>query len=175
LEGLEDAWDDRFDGDLRTVSSCAKEADRFPTWLLDFLLPFVAHKILHRIKKDDTISGDETFEYSDWKLRRNSAIFAIIACAALSTMPIFVLYHISNIVVRLCFTCAFSLIFTSCMATFTSATRSEVFAATVTLALFKWFSLGRAGAAAVNEWHPAINNYLGDQRYLRSTSVPTII
>jgi hypothetical protein len=144
LEMPEDAWDRRFDGDLVALSTRANEGDRFSKWLADSLLPFIHRKILHRNRKEDE-PNDKTYEYSDKTLSRVSEVAAIIASSCLPTVPIFALNFISNVLVRLGFTLAFSVVFTCCLAIFTSARRSEVFAATVALASVQVVFIGTSG------------------------------
>jgi hypothetical protein len=144
LEVPQDAWDERFDQDLVALSSRPNELDRFSIWLTDCVVPFVHNKILHRTRKANE-AENQTYQYSDRALSRISEVVAIITSSSLPVVPIFALHFISSIVVRLCFTLAFSLVFTCCMAIFTSAKRSEIFAATVTLASVQVVFIGTSG------------------------------
>ena len=144
LEHPEDAWEERFDADLVALSTRPNEGDRFSTWLTDRVVPFVHHHILHRTRKVGE-AEDQTYEYSDKNLSRISEVVSIFASSSLPVVPIFALYFISDVVVRLCFTLAFSLVFTCCMAIFTTAKRSEVFVATVALASVQVVFIGATG------------------------------
>lgn len=144
LEMPEDAWDERHDRDLVALSTRVNEGDRFSKWLADSVMPFIHRTILHRNKAENE-PENKTYEYSDKTLNRVSELAAIVASSSLPTVSIFALYFISSDVMRLVFTLAFSIVFTCSLAIFTSARRSEIFAATVALAAVQVVFIGVNG------------------------------
>jgi hypothetical protein len=81
----------------------------------------------------DGDEGEET-QYSERILNRLVLSITLLVSSLLPTVSIIVLNYIRPTVWRLVFTLLFSVVFNVCLAVFTAAKRSEIFAATVGLA-----------------------------------------
>jgi len=85
---------------------------------------------------DENVEGEEGEEtqYSDRTLNRLVLSVTLLVSSLLPPVSIIVLNYIKKTVWRLAFTLLFSVVFNVCLAVFTAAKRSEIFAATVGLA-----------------------------------------
>ncbi|KAL2354460.1 hypothetical protein BJ546DRAFT_60568 [Cryomyces antarcticus] len=80
------------------------------------------------------IPGDDHIEIDDRALNSAAGRFTVVLASLLPTATMFVLNAIHQPSSRLAFVMAFSVVFTMCLAVFTSARRIEIFAAAVSLA-----------------------------------------
>lgn len=89
--------------------------------------------------------GEET-QYSDRILNRLVLSVTLLVSSLLPTVSIIVLNYIQPTIWRLVFTLFFSIVFNVCLAVFTAAKRSEIFAATVGLASVQVVFIGTTTA-----------------------------
>lgn len=95
--------------------------------------------------EDIGAEGEET-QYSDRILNRLVLSVTLLVSSLLPTVSIIVLNYIQPTIWRLVFTLFFSIVFNVCLAVFTAAKRSEIFAATVGLASVQVVFIGTTTA-----------------------------
>jgi hypothetical protein len=131
--------DDRLDidqeraSDLVTMSREAIEHDFFSRWLSDEVLDKFHSLVGWRLKRPvDDESG--IYHYRKLHLRAFSHLIGVILASVIPAASIFTLYFVPHPVDRLVVLLGFSVLFSVCLALFTSARRVEVFSATAAFA-----------------------------------------
>jgi hypothetical protein len=102
--------------------------------------------------EEDVVEDDrgET-EYSERLLNRLVLSVTLLVSSLLPTVSIIVLNYIGPPIWRLVFTLFFSVVFNVCLAVFTTAKRSEIFAATVGLASVQVVFIGTTTGGSGNK------------------------
>ncbi|KAM0803376.1 hypothetical protein BDR22DRAFT_886751 [Usnea florida] len=117
--------------DLVALSSKHRQRDRFERWAGDNLLGAFHRLVASRSNNNvgaDVESGPT--EYSDEKISMAADIVCTILAPLLTTVPMFILFFVTDITKRLGIIMAFTTLFSISLAMFSSARRIEVFAAT---------------------------------------------
>jgi len=117
--------------DLVRLSGDDRYKDPFSRFIWGPALQFF-HKGWSRIRHPNLPGGGYT--YNEKVLNRISKAFGMVTASLLPTISVLVLYYINNDMWRLIFIVLFSAVFTAALAAFTSASRAEVFIASVSLA-----------------------------------------
>lgn len=117
--------------DLVRLSGSDRYLDPFSRWMWGPFLQFF-HRIYSRIRKPDNDAG--AYNYNEAGIDVLSKATSMAIASLLPTASIIALYFINNNLWRLIFILIFSGLFTACLSIFTSATRIEIFLASVGLA-----------------------------------------
>lgn len=124
------AWNE--DDDLVALSKRKTDRDVFTSWFTESVVPRI-HKLLgHRIKSRN--ENTLLFDYRDSRFNDVTHTISIILSSLLPPASIFASYYVHRTPIRLGLIMVFSVVFTACLAIFTSAKRVEIFAAKVALA-----------------------------------------
>src|SRR5262249_16985368 len=132
--------------DLVRLSGDDRYQDPFSRFIWGPALQFF-HQGWSRIRHPNLRAGG--YSYNEKIIDRISRTFGLATASLLPTVSILALYYINNNKWRLIFIIIFSVAFTTALAAFTSASRAEVFIASVSL----------AGVQAV-----FVSNFLGNSR-----------
>jgi hypothetical protein len=117
--------------DLVRLSGDDRYKDPFSRFIWGPALQFF-HQGWSRIRHPNLPAGGYT--YNEKIINQFSKTFGMTTASLLPTVSILALYYINNNMWRLIFIIIFSVVFTAALATFTSASRAEVFIASVSLA-----------------------------------------
>lgn len=136
--------------DLVRLSGDEKYKDPFSRFLWGPALQLF-HQGWSRIRHPNLPAGG--YAYDEKVIDRFSKTLGMATASLLPTVSILALYYINNNMWRLIFIIIFSLVFTAALAAFTSASRAEVFIASVSLAgvqaVFVSNFLGNSGPSSV--------------------------
>ncbi|KAM0803918.1 hypothetical protein BDR22DRAFT_886215 [Usnea florida] len=123
------------ENDFLVLSSKHCNRDLFERWIGDTLLRVYHRFVGERLKKNH-IKDEELglTEYDDLKISVAASILCTLFAPLLTTIPMFVLYFVSDIRTRLGIIMGFTTLFSISLALFSSARRIEVFAATCAFA-----------------------------------------
>jgi hypothetical protein len=117
--------------DLVRLSGDDRYKDPFSRFLWGPALQFF-HRGWSRIRHPNLPAGGYT--YNEKIIGRISKVFGMATASLLPTVSILALYYLNYNMWRLIFIMIFSVVFTAALAAFTSASRAEVFIASVSLA-----------------------------------------
>jgi len=117
--------------DLVRLSGDDRYKDPFSRFIWGPALQFF-HQGWSRIRHPNLPAGG--YSYNEKIIDRISRTFGMATASFLPTVSILALYYINNNMWRLIFIILFSVAFTAALAAFTSASRAEVFIASVSLA-----------------------------------------
>lgn len=116
--------------DLLTLSSTGCE-DRFSRWFSQKFIVWFHYTFRHQSSNSDDLESG-IVSYSSSAIERCTALVTIIFASLLPILSMIVLYCASSMKLRLGLTVLFTLVFTVCVSTFTSAKKGEIFMATST-------------------------------------------
>lgn len=125
----QDAWSPENDYDLLALQRRGS-SDPFSNWLTNSFIPFFHNLLGKRFKQplpEDPES--EICHYSETRLSAVVGVFGTVLSSILPITSIVVLYFVTNMLVRLGLTVAFTAMFSCCLALVSRAKRVEIFAA----------------------------------------------
>ncbi|TRX89113.1 hypothetical protein FHL15_010030 [Xylaria flabelliformis] len=126
-------WEDPEPNEYIAVKKTATEDD-YLTKLVSNILLLIFHRLFGQRWKAGKIIDQRSglTSYSDTKISRAGNIFAATLSSALPVLSIFVLNNLHSTTLRIAVTLVFTTVFALVLATFSSARRVEIFAATAT-------------------------------------------
>ncbi|KAH0551432.1 hypothetical protein GP486_007354 [Trichoglossum hirsutum] len=134
-------WDDT--SDLISLFNQEDEQDPFSRWLSATVLGWYHTVFGHRRKNRKFIDVESGIvEYRDASLARISTIAATTLSSILPILAVLVLYFVKSTLKRIGVMIGFTTVFAAALATFTSARRVEIFAATATFAAVEVVFIG---------------------------------
>lgn len=125
----QDAWSSENTYDLVAIHR-RESSDPFSRWLTDTFLPFFHNILWKRFRKplpEDPESG--ICQYSETHLSNAVNILGTVLASILPIISIVALYFVTDTLVRLGMSVAFTALFSSCLAVMSRAKRVEIFAA----------------------------------------------
>jgi len=123
--------------------STRSDGDPFSMWFFDKL-----HPLYHKLFVEGRIEPNEMgiYEYDDKSLRRIIANASIIISSLLPLASIFALFFIERPIFGLVFILIFSALFSACLAFATTASRIEIFVATMAIISVQVLFIGSPNA-----------------------------
>ncbi|MCJ1401866.1 hypothetical protein MMC11_005083 [Xylographa trunciseda] len=123
--------------------STRSDGDPFSMWFFDKL-----HPLYHKLFVEGRIEPNEMgiYEYDDKSLRRIIANASIIISSLLPLASIFALFFIERPIFGLVFILIFSALFSACLAFATTASRIEIFVATMAIISIQVLFIGSPNA-----------------------------
>jgi hypothetical protein len=134
------SWENTYD--LLAVSR-RESSDPFSRWLTDTFLPFFHNILGKRFRKP--LSEDpesEICQYSETSLSNAVNVLGTVLASVLPITSIVALYFVTNTLVRLEMSVAFTALFSCCLAVMSGAKRVEIFAASSAYVGQSWIICG---------------------------------
>ena len=122
-------WEDRLFREDLIAADLSKGEDSMTIWIATNLVaPF--HQLVgrHFVRPSDQSAG--LYDYSDRTITKLSSLVATVLSSVLPIVGVIVLYFVENTLARIGIIAGMTALFSVCLALLTSATKSEIFAAT---------------------------------------------